>query len=440
MGRTGAGRGERRACRKGVAHGAARSDELRGARRRCCKNADRDVVGSMANACEPGPSIGSLVGVVRTVGSKLLQCYNFDRRGSRGVGTDGGSWTRVNPGKRSRTARCHVGHDARAGRPQVSTANRPWPNRRHVGHDALAGRTHDALAGRTHDALAGRTHDALAGRTHDALAGRTHDALAGRTHDALAGRTHDALAGRTHDALAGRTRISRATRPRPTRCRDRPRSSARPVAARAPRTRGRSSRRRARRVDPLLHRLRLSVERVERRTRRGRPRVRRPCPPFAASSPSVASRYRSPVTEAALPKPRYRSTATEAPLPKPRAPTPRAPTPRAPTPRAPTPRAPTPRAPTPHAPTPHAPKPHAPTRRTEVRPARTRRRRLRGSGFSPTPSGGYIPGYTGPPPPSGVTQRIFWRGSLMSQVLQCTQFCALICSRLPLPASSATNS
>ena len=316
MGRTGAGRGERRACRNGVAHGAARSNELRGARRRCCKNADRDVVGSMANACEPGPSIGSLVGVVRTVGSKLLQCYNFDRRGSRGVGTDGGSWTRVNPGKRSRTARCHVGHDARAGRPQVSTANRPWPNRRHVGHDALA--------------------------------------------------------GRTHDALAGRTRISRATRPRPTRCRDRPRSSARPVAARAPRTRGRSSRRRARRVDPLLHRLRLSVERVERRTRRGRPRVRRPCPPFAASSPSVASRYRSPVTEAALPKPRYRSTATEAPLPKPRAPTPRAPTPRAPTPRA---------------PTPHAPKPHAPTRRTEVRPARTRRRRLRGSGFSPTPSG-----------------------------------------------------
>ena len=33
------------------------------------------------------------------------------------------------------------------------------------------------------------------------------------------------------------------------------------------------------------------------------------------------------------------------------------------------------------------------------------------------------------PPPSGGTQWMFCRGSLMSQVLQWTQFCALICSR-----------
>ena len=33
-----------------------------------------------------------------------------------------------------------------------------------------------------------------------------------------------------------------------------------------------------------------------------------------------------------------------------------------------------------------------------------------------------------------VTQVMFWAGSLMSQVLQCTQFCALIWKRL-LPSS-----
>jgi biotin operon repressor len=36
-------------------------------------------------------------------------------------------------------------------------------------------------------------------------------------------------------------------------------------------------------------------------------------------------------------------------------------------------------------------------------------------------------------PPSGVTHTMFCVGSLMSQVLQCTQFCALICSRSSLP-------
>lgn len=30
----------------------------------------------------------------------------------------------------------------------------------------------------------------------------------------------------------------------------------------------------------------------------------------------------------------------------------------------------------------------------------------------------YMFGYVGPPPPSGVTQRIFWVGSLISHVLQ----------------------
>ncbi|ETP66845.1 hypothetical protein BDSB_10115 [Burkholderia dolosa PC543] len=44
-----------------------------------------------------------------------------------------------------------------------------------------------------------------------------------------------------------------------------------------------------------------------------------------------------------------------------------------------------------------------------------------------------------PPPPSGVTHTMFCVGSLMSQVLQCTQFCALITSR-SLPSSFFTNS
>src|SRR5690606_14417948 len=44
-----------------------------------------------------------------------------------------------------------------------------------------------------------------------------------------------------------------------------------------------------------------------------------------------------------------------------------------------------------------------------------------------------------PSPPCGATHTIFWVGSLMSQVLQCTQFCALICKRSS-PASVLTNS
>src|SRR5260221_14098716 len=43
--------------------------------------------------------------------------------------------------------------------------------------------------------------------------------------------------------------------------------------------------------------------------------------------------------------------------------------------------------------------------------------------------------YFGPPPPSGGTQVMFRLGSLMSQVLQWTQFCALITKR-GLPFSS----
>ena len=42
-----------------------------------------------------------------------------------------------------------------------------------------------------------------------------------------------------------------------------------------------------------------------------------------------------------------------------------------------------------------------------------------------------MPSYCGPPPPSGGTQVITPYGSMMSQVLQCTQFDALICSRRP---------
>src|SRR5436190_14404995 len=43
--------------------------------------------------------------------------------------------------------------------------------------------------------------------------------------------------------------------------------------------------------------------------------------------------------------------------------------------------------------------------------------------------------YFGPPPPSGGTQVMLRLGSLMSQVLQWTQFCALITKR-GLPPSS----
>src|SRR6476620_4860823 len=49
----------------------------------------------------------------------------------------------------------------------------------------------------------------------------------------------------------------------------------------------------------------------------------------------------------------------------------------------------------------------------------------------------YMPSYCGPPPPSGGTQSMIWYGSMMSQVLQCTQFEAWICSvRRPSLAST----
>ena len=53
--------------------------------------------------------------------------------------------------------------------------------------------------------------------------------------------------------------------------------------------------------------------------------------------------------------------------------------------------------------------------------------------------GRYMPLYCGPPPPSGGTQVITWYGSMMSHVLQCTQFDALICSRW-VPSSPRTMS
>ena len=40
----------------------------------------------------------------------------------------------------------------------------------------------------------------------------------------------------------------------------------------------------------------------------------------------------------------------------------------------------------------------------------------------------HMPSYCGPSPPSGGTQSMIWYGSMMSHVLQCTQFDALICS------------
>ncbi len=44
--------------------------------------------------------------------------------------------------------------------------------------------------------------------------------------------------------------------------------------------------------------------------------------------------------------------------------------------------------------------------------------------------------YFGPPPPSGGTQVMLRLGSLMSQVLQWTQFCALITKRGWPPSST----
>ena len=52
----------------------------------------------------------------------------------------------------------------------------------------------------------------------------------------------------------------------------------------------------------------------------------------------------------------------------------------------------------------------------------------------------YIPSYAGPSPPCGVTQLMFWLGHFISQVLQCIQFWALICSLFPSPCSVSTYS
>ncbi len=52
----------------------------------------------------------------------------------------------------------------------------------------------------------------------------------------------------------------------------------------------------------------------------------------------------------------------------------------------------------------------------------------------PSQGEGYIPVSFGPSPPWGAVQVMFCRGSLMSQVLQWTQFWALICSREAAPS------
>ena len=48
----------------------------------------------------------------------------------------------------------------------------------------------------------------------------------------------------------------------------------------------------------------------------------------------------------------------------------------------------------------------------------------------------HISEYFGPPPPSGGTQVMLRLGSLMSQVLQWTQFCALMTKRGVPPSST----
>ena len=50
----------------------------------------------------------------------------------------------------------------------------------------------------------------------------------------------------------------------------------------------------------------------------------------------------------------------------------------------------------------------------------------------------HIPSYRGPPPPSGGTQSMIWYGSMMSHVLQWTQFEALICNCFPAEPSVAS--
>ena len=53
--------------------------------------------------------------------------------------------------------------------------------------------------------------------------------------------------------------------------------------------------------------------------------------------------------------------------------------------------------------------------------------------------GAYRVPYCGPPPPSGAIHTMFCVGSLMSQVLQCTQLAALICRRLPVPLPASAS-
>ena len=65
-------------------------------------------------------------------------------------------------------------------------------------------------------------------------------------------------------------------------------------------------------------------------------------------------------------------------------------------------------------------------------------RRLRALPAGAAPRGfRHRPSYCGPSPPSGGTQSMIWYGSMMSQVLQWTQFDALMCSFfVPSPAST----
>ena len=57
----------------------------------------------------------------------------------------------------------------------------------------------------------------------------------------------------------------------------------------------------------------------------------------------------------------------------------------------------------------------------------------------PCRSGLYSRSYRGPSPPSGVTQVITWYGSMMSHVLQWTQFEKSICRRVPVGAALSST-
>ncbi len=83
---------------------------------------------------------------------------------------------------------------------------------------------------------------------------------------------------------------------------------------------------------------------------------------------------------------------------------------------------------------PGVPGPAGPGRREEERTAARRKAARRGCGSCVSHVG-----VVGPPPPSGTVQSMFCAGSLMSHVLQCTQFCALIWKR-GWPLSAVTTS